>query len=171
MRRNSAQLDLFGWVPTTQVDRRVACIAAFATASASQVAARHGVRRSAVLSYVYRARQAGLPVASRPSRVPGGKHRSAEFPSVKPVASPAGVRLPTVGTPMPSVRRDPVSIFPVDVPDEMPALLTLGDRECRAIIDETQACCGLPTEGRSSYCRAHRAAYRASARPLRLETL
>ena len=169
MRRNTNQLDLFEWVPVAQVDRRAACIAMFAVASASKVAARHGVTRSAVLSYVYRARQAGLDVATRPSRVPGGKHRSAEAAQVKPVAPPAGVRLPTVGTPMPTVRRDPVTIFPVDIDVAgLSPLLTLGDRECRAIIEETMSCCGLPTDGRSSWCRAHRAAYRAAARPLRL---
>ncbi len=167
MRRNSSQLDLFDWTPPTPVSKRAACIAAFAHASAAAVARAHGVSRSSVLGYVHRARQAGLPVPSRPARVPGGKGRVADIVPVRPVLPVPSVRPATIGTPMPAACRDLASVVAVQI-DDLPALMMLSDRQCRAIIDDEGSCCGLPTEGRSSWCRAHRAAYRASARPVRI---
>ena len=167
MRRNSAQLDLFDWTPPAPASKRAACIAAFASASAAVVARAHGVSRSSVLGYIYRARQAGLPVPARPARVPGGKNRVADIVSVRPARPVPSMRPVTVGTPMPIAGRDPAPLIAVQV-ENLPALMTLGERQCRAIVGDEGECCGLPTEGRSSWCRAHRAAYRASVRPIRL---
>ncbi|RYB03565.1 hypothetical protein D3272_15535 [Lichenibacterium ramalinae] len=120
-----------------------------------------------MLGYIYRARQAGLPVPTRPARVPGGRDRPADIVPVRPVLPVPSVRPATIGTPMPAARRDISPVVTV-MPDDLPSLITLGERECRAIVGDEGECCRLPTEGRSSWCRAHRAAYRASARPLRL---
>ena len=161
MRRNTSQLSLFEWTPVAQPDKRAACIAMFATASAAAVGARYGVSRDAVLGYVHRARLAGLPVATRPAKVRGGKRRPIDLVPTRPALPLPSVRAATVGTPMPKIRVDVAPLITV-APDDMPALFGLGDRQCRAITDdETGECCGLPTEGRSSWCRAHRAAYRA----------
>ena len=131
---------------------------------------------AAVLGYVHRARQAGQAVhVTRPTSA-RAQRRAARAAKVvaaptRPSLPPVGVRAATVGTPMPVERREPVALIVAEIPN-MPALLTLSDRQCRAIVDdETLDCCGLPTEGRSSWCRAHRAAYRAGTRPINLRGL
>ena len=174
MRRNhnQSQLDLFEWTPPSRRDVRASVLAMFATATASSVAARVGVSRASVLGIVKRARDAGRPVdiirpASARAQRRAARVAAAEVTTTRPVLPPIGVRVATVGTPMPVARPDVAPLIAVETND-LPALLTLGERQCRAIIEETDACCGLPTEGRLSWCRAHRAAYRASARPLRL---
>ena len=171
-RNNTAQLNLFELQPRSRQDVRAAVLAMFATTSASAVAARVGVSRASVLGIAKRARDAGRPVelvrpTSARAQRRAAKVVAADAFTPRPSLPPIGVRPATVGTPMPTICRDPAPLIVVDV-DGMPHLFTVGERECRAIIDEDGACCRLPTEGRSSWCRAHRAAYRASARPLHI---
>lgn len=176
MRRgNSSQLDLFEWLPPTRADLRASVIAMFATSTASVVAARHGVSRSTILGIAKRSRDGGQSLALiRPASARAQRRAeriaAAEVVPARPPLPPVGVRFATVGTPMPVTRIDVAPLITADLGDVAP-LLGLGDRQCRAITDDLGACCGLPTEGRSSWCRAHRATYRASARPLKLETL
>ncbi len=151
---------------------RASVLAGFATSTASVVAARVGVSRASVLGIVKRARDAGRPVdivrpASARAQRRAARIAAAEVVALRHTLPPIVTRPPTVGTPMPTERRDPAPLFAADLTD-LPPLMALGERQCRAIIEETGACCGLPTEGRSSWCRAHRAAYRAAARPFRL---
>ena len=156
------QLDLF---LHPQIDRRAAIIAAVATASASQVGARFGVTRNAVLGLVHRTRKLGIEVVTF---CPPARSIGSNIVAIRPTLPVPTPRLPVVRTPAPVVCEVPAPVVPIanSTMSGPVSLVDAGPRQCRAIEGESDEglCCGAEVEGRGSWCARHRAVFRSPAK-------